>query len=169
MTGPPAGKGGRGKGGRQGRGSGGGGSNPKPKRAKGGNKGADQGGQNGEQPRSGPVSKQMREIQISQRVLLECKQAVDNLKSEQTLDLVKQKHVTQLVDRLKARLTPALCSLYAVGFDPSAGGEQTEGMKCLEDLRESQNVLTSVQDSEVKTSNPSPAVLTGFQTHLHPM
>ncbi|CAE7670348.1 unnamed protein product [Symbiodinium sp. CCMP2592] len=101
-----------------------------------------QGQGQGDSARAGPISKQMREIQTSQRVLLECRQAMDNLKSEQTLDLVKPKHITQLVDRLKSRLTPACCSLYAAGFDP-ASGEQTEGMKCLEDLRESQSLLTS--------------------------
>eukprot|EP00438_Fugacium_kawagutii_P014935 Skav223479 [mRNA] locus=scaffold659:215781:218059:+ [translate_table: standard] len=98
-------------------------------------------------PRPQPITKQTKEIQNSDRILLECKQALDNLKSDEGLEIVKPKILNALCDRLKNRLTPTLCGIYTQGYDAAdVTAAPTAGMQCLESLRSYSRILVSVQD-----------------------
>lgn len=89
----------------------------------------------------------MKEIQNSDRVLLECKQTLQNLGSDEGLEMVRPKAVTGLLERLKNRLTPALCGIYTQGFDASdPSAPASTGMMCLENLRTYSRILSGVQD-----------------------
>lgn len=102
-----------------------------------------------ENGRDKPLTKQMKEIQNGKRIILECKQALENLGSDECLEVVKPKILTALCEKVKTRLTPSLRSLYSQGYDPSdPASPTTPGMTCLESLRNYSRILLSVQESE---------------------
>ncbi|CAE7282680.1 unnamed protein product [Symbiodinium sp. CCMP2592] len=99
------------------------------------------------QNKSPAATKQTKEIQASERLLLEADQMLENLANEDAIMTVKPKALGTVCDRLQNRLTPALCAIYCQGYDasdPSAAA--TPGMTCLEKLRQKQRVLGSVKD-----------------------
>ena len=128
---------GGGGGGKKGRTSGGGGSNNAPA----------QPSANPSPNKSPAATKQMKEIQASERALLEADQMLENLANEDAIMTVKPKALGTLCDRLQNRLTPALCAIYCQGYDASdSSAAATPGMTCLEKLRKKQRVLASVKD-----------------------
>lgn len=95
----------------------------------------------------------MKEIQTSDRLLLECQQALGNLTSDEGLDIVKPKAVSTLCDRLKGRLTSSLCGIYTQGYDASdPNAAPTAGMTCLESLRNYARIFNGVQDRARQTN-----------------
>ena len=81
-----------------------------------------------------------KEVQTSERVLLECHQVIQNMTSNTEIDNVQPKQVSSALDKLKNRLSPALLELYAQNWDT----ENSEGMACLEKLRSHEAVLTQL-------------------------
>ena len=58
-----------------------------------------------------------KEVQTSERVLLECHQVIQNMTSNTEIDNVQPKQVSSALDKLKNRLSPALLELYAQNWD----------------------------------------------------
>ena len=79
-------------------------------------------------------SKLTKELQASEKVLLDAKHIFDNLQTEESLGLVRSKALQTVADRVKGRLSTALVNLYSTGFDPLAP-EETAKMKVLQNLR----------------------------------
>ena len=108
-------------------------------------------------------TKMVKEVQSSDRVLLEVTQVLENLRSNDGILLLKTKQLTVLQDRVKARLTPQLVAVYSSGYE--AGKEITEDMKgmlVLERLRDAQRALEGVVDL-VQALND--AEVSGAQLH----
>eukprot|EP00435_Cladocopium_sp_Y103_P035935 s2002_g9.t1 len=78
-----------------------------------------------------------REVQASERVLLEAKQVLQNLVSDSEIDSVQPKQVQSVLDRVKGRMTSALMDLYGQNWE----NENSEGMACLEKLRSHEAAL----------------------------
>ena len=83
------------------------------------------------------ASKSAREVQATQRILLECEQTVHNIQEGLS---VKTKQVTGLSEKIKARLSPALVALYTQGYDPSSDDPPSEGFLALEKLRQYEQI-----------------------------
>ena len=74
--------------------------------------------------------------------MLESKQALVNVQADASLFAVKPKTWANVQEKVSARLTPVLVSLYSQGYDPtSQESELSEGMRVLEDLRSAQTLL----------------------------
>ena len=137
---PSSGKGGKGGKGR-GKGKGGG----KGGRGGGNGRGRGRGGNPDQQsppPAQGGSSKSAREVQATQRILLECEQTVHNIQEGLS---VKTKQVTGLSEKIKARLSPALVALYTQGYDPSSDDPPSEGFLALEKLRQYEQILLKIE------------------------
>ena len=92
-------------------------------------------------------AKQAKEIQASQRVLLEGTQVMQNLQGNDTWHLVKTKVLQAITSKVQGRLTPQLVAVYTLGYDPTNASEQpTAGMDVLEKLRDVQRLLNAVAD-----------------------
>ena len=96
-----------------------------------------------------------KEVQASERVLLECQQIIRNMSSKTEIDNTQPKQVSSLLDRVKARMTPSLLELYGQNWDVEA----SEGMECLEKLRAHETTLTPMVPfirawHDSKTSGP---------------
>ncbi|CAE7242066.1 unnamed protein product [Symbiodinium sp. CCMP2592] len=87
---------------------------------------------------------QAKEVQTSERCVLEAQQMLTNLQNTETLQMVKSKQLSALSDKLKARLSTALVHLYTQGYNPTENSPPTPGMKVLETLREMQASLEAV-------------------------
>ena len=83
-------------------------------------------------------------MQTSERVRFECQQILANICSD-NVDLVKSKQVTNMIERLRQRLTPALCKVYAPG-DEAVGMPESPGMELLGGLRKCQKQLQAVKE-----------------------
>ncbi|CAE7749628.1 unnamed protein product, partial [Symbiodinium sp. CCMP2456] len=127
-----------------------GGPDPEPA-PKGGNRGRRSNGKAKAQPKPpGPSNtnklakgdgKATKEIQTSERIVLEASQVLENLQTDDTLMTLKQKALGTLKDRVAARLTSALITLYSTGYDMTDSTCTTPGMQILEKLRECQQKL----------------------------
>ncbi|CAE7294669.1 unnamed protein product, partial [Symbiodinium necroappetens] len=100
------------------------------------------GGKNTELPSPQGASKATREVQATDRILLECQQAVHNIQEGMS---VKTKHITSLGEKVKSRLSPALVALYTIGYDPSSDAAPTEGFLALEKLRTYEQVMLKIE------------------------
>lgn len=83
-----------------------------------------------------------KEIQTSDRVLLEAEQVVKNLSSDENIDSVPVKQVTTLLDRLKARMSQTLLDIYSQGWERE--GDASPGMQCLDKLRAYERTFSSL-------------------------
>ena len=93
-----------------------------------------------------------KETQTSEKVLLDARHVIENLQTEEGLNLVRSKALQTLTDRVKSRLTPALVALYSAGYDPSSATE-TPGMKTLQSLRSVERSLAAVAPLVAALSN----------------
>ncbi|CAE7512716.1 unnamed protein product [Symbiodinium sp. CCMP2592] len=138
--------GGKGRG-RKGRGSNGGGKprpKPKPAPAPGGDNAPNP---SPEKPANKSEAKVAKEVQASERVLLEGKQILENLQCSDRLQMVKTKALQTVADKVKNRLTPSLVGVYTLNYDPTASSSAnaaSPGMRVLEELRALQTSLASV-------------------------
>ena len=137
--------GGKGRG-RRGRGGGGGGK-PKAKAKSAPAPGGDSPNPSPEKPANKNEAKVAKEVQASERVLLEGKQLLENLQCSDRLHMVKTKALQTVIDKVKNRLTPSLVGTYTLNYDPTASSSAnaaSPGMRVLEELRALQSSLASV-------------------------
>ena len=62
-------------------------------------------------------SKLTAQIQISERILLEVKQFMENLRCDATLQALKVKQLTNLQEKIKSRLSPSLVAMYSANYE----------------------------------------------------
>lgn len=115
---------------------------------------------------TGAQSKLVKELQGSERVVLEVQQLMRNLNDPATFATVTPTVLKNVQNRLKGRLTPSLVHLYSQGYDPSENGEITDGMKTLESLRELERHISRVEPLVVAVQNKSLSGKELLQTSL---
>ena len=96
-------------------------------------------------PTSRAESKLTAQIQISERILLEVKQFMENLRCDATLQALKVKQLTSLQEKIKSRLSPSLVAMYSANYEAGAENNDAKGMDILEQLRVAQRVLEGIQ------------------------
>ena len=86
-----------------------------------------------------------KELQISEKVMLDAQHLLQNLSTGENLTGVKTKALTNIQSKISARLSGSLVALYTQGYDPSQNAVETPGMKTLENLRALQRQLQQVE------------------------
>jgi hypothetical protein len=104
---------------------------------------------------TGAQSKLVKEMQGSERVILEVQQLFRNLNDPATFATVTPTVLKNVQNRLKSRLTPSLVHVYSQGYDPSVSNNITDGMKTLENLRESERTISNVEPLVAAVQNKS--------------
>ncbi|CAE7786207.1 unnamed protein product [Symbiodinium sp. CCMP2456] len=118
---------------------------------KGGNKGRGRGDRaDGDTPPPPPAAnkadvKLTKELQISEKVMLDAQHLLQNLSTGENLTGVKTKALSNIQSKISTRLSPTLVALYTQGYDPSQNAVETPGMKTLESLRVLQRQLQQVE------------------------